>query len=380
MSNEQLREALIWIGEHCDAEGDPQRTLAEIQRVALLALAAPPPAAQRDARKEGLEVLGRLDAHLSAEPAPKRPLTFEDFTDMNQRRCQSTHGFHESLQPDSKYTLAHWALSIASEVGEVCDDILGYEGLKERRAGKTKLDIATELADVVTYCDLAVYKLGYQLGDVLLLKFNEVNERLGEGRRFHLDATPIAPNTLPPTEPQVTEGAPAAPPTMKPGQRCTKSHVHVVTGIAPHEYNADADREWGVTKMSVGRCAYVEPAPPATSAGPVCASWCGTADGTADWWKAPLGAETWGCRPGAKLCSQLGWQEVRIRACLREAAMVAHLNGVSGLRDAFMLIAGQQFDRVGVELQAMAESRPEWPREDEVAVAEPAAPPHGEPR
>lgn len=115
-------------------------------------------------------------------------LTFERFSAMNRRRCESYNGFGESLQPDSKYTLAHWALSIASEAGEVCDAILGYEGLKARRAGKTREDIARELADVITYCDLAIQKLGLQTADVLVAKFEDVNARLAEGGRFSLKA------------------------------------------------------------------------------------------------------------------------------------------------------------------------------------------------
>lgn len=107
-------------------------------------------------------------------------LTLEKFSETNRRRCESSHGFHESLQPDSKYTLAHWALSIASEAGEVCDAILGYEGLKARRAGKTREDIADELADVITYCDLAIQKLGLWTPDVLAAKFHAVNSRLEE--------------------------------------------------------------------------------------------------------------------------------------------------------------------------------------------------------
>ena len=121
-------------------------------------------------------------------------LTLEAFCEMNRRRCESNHGFGESLQPDSKYTLLAWACSIASEAGEVCDAVVGYEGLKARRAGKTREDIAAELADVITYCDLAIQKLGLWTPDVLVQKFHAVNARLeetnphcGAVKRFALD-------------------------------------------------------------------------------------------------------------------------------------------------------------------------------------------------
>lgn len=118
----------------------------------------------------------------------RQPLTFEAFSEMNRWRCESNSGFAEPLRPSSSYTLAHWALSICSEAGEVCDAILGYEGLKARRAGKTSYDIALELADVVTYCDLAVSKLGHNLADVIAQKFNEVTDRAGFESKFKLPA------------------------------------------------------------------------------------------------------------------------------------------------------------------------------------------------
>lgn len=119
---------------------------------------------------------------LAAQPVAGTtgPLTLERFSEMNRRRCESVHGFGESLQPDSKYTLLAWACSIASEAGEVCDAVVGYEGLKERRSGKTRDDIAEELADVITYCDLAIQKLGLWTPDVLVKKFHAVNARLEE--------------------------------------------------------------------------------------------------------------------------------------------------------------------------------------------------------
>jgi hypothetical protein len=43
---EAAREALIWIGEHCDAIGIPARTLNEIQQFAAVALAATPSPAE----------------------------------------------------------------------------------------------------------------------------------------------------------------------------------------------------------------------------------------------------------------------------------------------------------------------------------------------
>ncbi len=122
-------------------------------------------------------------------------LTFEQFSDINRRRCESYNGFGESLQPSSKYTEAHWALSIASEAGEVADAILGWSGLKRSKADKTKEDVGRELADVVTYCDLLASKLGFRLSHLIVAKFNEINQRCGFGRRFAIDphVTPPAP-------------------------------------------------------------------------------------------------------------------------------------------------------------------------------------------
>ena len=127
-------------------------------------------------------------------------VTFEEFSEMNRRRCESYSGFAESLQPDSKFTLGDWARMIASEAGEVCDATLGWEGKKERRAGKTLEDIAEELADLITLCDLAIQKTGQQTVDVLVRKFNAVNERNGFGTRFRL--APPSPSTAPTESPK----------------------------------------------------------------------------------------------------------------------------------------------------------------------------------
>jgi len=59
------------------------------------------------------------------------------------------------------------------------------------------------------------------------------------------------------------------------------------------------------------------------------------------------------------------WTELRIRHCLREAATVAHLRRRNALRDQFIIVAGQVFDEVADELEAISRIRPEWPRDAE---------------
>jgi hypothetical protein len=71
------------------------------------------------------------------------------------------------------------------------------------------------------------------------------------------------------------------------------------------------------------------------------------------------------------------WRELRIRHCIREAAMVAHLYKRNQLRDEFVIAAGQIFDEVADDIERMARERPDWPSEFAVAVAVAVPSEHG---
>lgn len=109
-------------------------------------------------------------------------LTFNELSKKNIKRCNSA--FH----PLDSWTPTDWATALAGETGEACNFIKKLrrfedgedkpynKGLKRevliKSAGK-------ELADVVFYADLLAQRLGLNLGDLVVDKFNEVSDRVG---------------------------------------------------------------------------------------------------------------------------------------------------------------------------------------------------------
>lgn len=142
--------------------------------------------------KEPVETCGRcgqaprVEAYRPSCPvcgwsAPE-PLTFAAFSAANRLRCERDFG--EPLDASSQYTPAHWALTVAEEVGEIAAAVLGVAGLKKRKAHLTVADIGDEIADAVSYLDLLATRLGLDLSTVLAGKFNRVSERIGSDVRI----------------------------------------------------------------------------------------------------------------------------------------------------------------------------------------------------
>lgn len=102
-------------------------------------------------------------------------MTFDEFQDLNARRCAA------AWHPVEDWPIQNWSLAIAGEAGELCNRVKnvvrGDFALSEQRG-----EILKELADVITYCDLAITRLGARTEDVLLAKFDEVSERVGWSR------------------------------------------------------------------------------------------------------------------------------------------------------------------------------------------------------
>jgi NTP pyrophosphatase (non-canonical NTP hydrolase) len=104
---------------------------------------------------------------------------------MNRRRCEG--GFGHAVAWDNEYwPIQNWALAIAGEAGELCNlvkkTLRGDFTVEEKRA-----EILAELADVMTYCDLAISSLSADTGETVVAKFREVSKRIGwadrEGRQ-----------------------------------------------------------------------------------------------------------------------------------------------------------------------------------------------------
>ena len=109
---------------------------------------------------------------VEAQPAAPQSATFRSFQQMNKTRCEAV------FPPAESWTPIEWALAIAGEVGDVCSLLK-----KVRRGDFTletvKPEILNEIADVMTYCDLLITKLGADTGEVILSKFNEVSNCMG---------------------------------------------------------------------------------------------------------------------------------------------------------------------------------------------------------
>lgn len=109
---------------------------------------------------------------LTLSPGPA--LTFELFQQLNETRC--TKLFHPGSDRSAWWPIELWALAIAGEAGElanVCKKLVrGDFPMNQARPL-----ILAELADVVTYCDLAFTRLGASTAVELVRKFNEVSRR-----------------------------------------------------------------------------------------------------------------------------------------------------------------------------------------------------------
>jgi NTP pyrophosphatase (non-canonical NTP hydrolase) len=115
---------------------------------------------------------------------------------MNKTRCEAV------FPPSETWTPVEWTLAIAGEVGDLCNL------LKNVRRGDftleaVKPEVLNEIADVMTYCDLLITKLGANTDEVILNKFNEVSACMG----YSANTQHTGPSNLP--EPKLEEQLPA---------------------------------------------------------------------------------------------------------------------------------------------------------------------------
>jgi len=115
-------------------------------------------------------------------------LTFGQLSKANAARLplfKNRRGEPAHSQPDgSDWNIAEWTNAIAGEVGEACNlakkiqrGDFGAPGDLHYQVALHEL--AKELADVVTYADIACQRTGHNLGMVTAEKFNEVSVRVG---------------------------------------------------------------------------------------------------------------------------------------------------------------------------------------------------------
>lgn len=105
------------------------------------------------------------------------PSTFSEFQQRNAQRCEEGFG-HAVAWDEPSWPIQNWALAIGGEAGELQNLIKkclrGDFTVPEKRH-----EILSELADIITYCDLAISSLGAITADVVWTKFDEVSARIG---------------------------------------------------------------------------------------------------------------------------------------------------------------------------------------------------------
>lgn len=106
-------------------------------------------------------------------------LTFKQLRDANVERLSSSKYkiCEQNWQP------AHWVQALVGEVGEAAN-ILKKVDRGDFSLESALPEIAKELADIQGYLDILAHKLGVDLGDATVSKFNEVSKRIGSTVRL----------------------------------------------------------------------------------------------------------------------------------------------------------------------------------------------------
>ena len=96
-------------------------------------------------------------------------LSFETLHEVNKSRCI------EVFHPLEEWNPAEWSNAMAGEAGETCN-----KTKKLLRGEDIPLeDIGKEIADTIIYADLLATRLGINLEQAIINKFNKVSEERG---------------------------------------------------------------------------------------------------------------------------------------------------------------------------------------------------------
>lgn len=105
---------------------------------------------------------------------PPAGLTFNELRAANAERIGSS----KYRKCEENWTPAHWMQATVGELGELAN-LLKKVDRGDFPFDQVKTEVAKELADVQTYLDILALKLGVDLGQATIDKFNEVSERIG---------------------------------------------------------------------------------------------------------------------------------------------------------------------------------------------------------
>lgn len=112
-------------------------------------------------------------------------LTFNTLRAANQNRLPKFKDARGRPTDHTTWTPSDWVCAVVGELGELANLVK-----KVKRGDFTTEDVrhemADELADVQTYLDILADKLGVDLGEATISKFNRVSQRVGS--RVWIDA------------------------------------------------------------------------------------------------------------------------------------------------------------------------------------------------
>jgi len=122
-------------------------------------------------------------------------LSFDDLRIANRDRCEQAYHSIDSWSPSD------WGNAMAGEFGEVAVEFLDLQTLMIKLTTKIqacdtikkmmrqlesdaevsvlKDKLALELADIVIYCDLLSERVGIDLGESVVKKFNQNSDKMG---------------------------------------------------------------------------------------------------------------------------------------------------------------------------------------------------------
>lgn len=113
------------------------------------------------------------------------PLTFKKLAAVNYARCRRWHK-SEDL---SDWSISDWACAMAGEAGEICNAVKKLRRLEDNLLSKNakgreiksyehaKKKIGEEIADTVLYLNLLAIRLGLNLEEEVVKKFNSVSRK-----------------------------------------------------------------------------------------------------------------------------------------------------------------------------------------------------------
>jgi len=116
-------------------------------------------------------------------------LTFDHFQKVNERRCEE--GFRHRV---AKWSINDWAAATGGEIGEAIQELgklltfldtakkikrLEDEPFDGEKLEKFLDQLAEEISDIITYCDLTMTRIGRKTAEEIVKKFNKVSDKRG---------------------------------------------------------------------------------------------------------------------------------------------------------------------------------------------------------